>query len=145
MQTNNWASLVAQWVKSLPAAQESHVWSLAWEDFPWRRKWQTTPLFLPGEFHGQREPGGLQSMGSQRVGHNWLTLLLAGKICPPFSKYSKKNITFEREKGVYLGVTVSFMIIQCLWHFFTFWYVNVKRDVLKPLTMIVAPRIFQYF
>ena len=29
------------------------VRSLGWED-PWRRKWQPTPIFLPGEFHGQR-------------------------------------------------------------------------------------------
>ena len=41
---------------------------------PWRRAWQPTPVFLPGESHGQRslawieEPGGLQSTGSQRVG-----------------------------------------------------------------------------
>ena len=28
-----------------------------------------TPVFLPGEFHGQ-EPGGLQSMGSERAGHD---------------------------------------------------------------------------
>ena len=34
------------------------------EKIPWRRKWQPTPVFLPGEFHGQ-EPGGLQSIGSQ--------------------------------------------------------------------------------
>ena len=32
----------------------------------------TSPVFLPGEFHGQ-EPGGLQSMGLQRVGHDWET------------------------------------------------------------------------
>ena len=31
-----------------------------------------TPLFLPGKFHGQ-EPGRLQSVGSQRVGHNRVT------------------------------------------------------------------------
>ena len=37
-----------------------------WEGVP-RRKWQPTPVFLPGEFHGQRS---LQSMGSQRVGHD---------------------------------------------------------------------------
>ena len=37
---------------------------------PWRRKWQATPVFLPGKFHKQRSLGGLQSMGSQRVGHN---------------------------------------------------------------------------
>ena len=26
---------------------------------PWRRKWQPTPVFSPGKFHGQEEPGGL--------------------------------------------------------------------------------------
>jgi len=26
---------------------------LSWED-PWRRKWQPTPVFLPGKSHGQR-------------------------------------------------------------------------------------------
>ena len=44
---------------------------------PWRRKWQPTPLFLPGESHGfsgiPQEPGRLQSIGSQRVGQNWVT------------------------------------------------------------------------
>ena len=35
----------------------------------WRRKWQLTPVFLPGESHGW-EPGGLPSMGSHRVGHD---------------------------------------------------------------------------
>ena len=39
--------------------------------FPWRRKWQPTPVFLPGESHGQRGSGGLWSMGSQRVRDNW--------------------------------------------------------------------------
>ena len=34
---------------------------------PCRRKWQyPTPVFLPGKSHGQEEPGGLQSMGSQK-------------------------------------------------------------------------------
>ena len=40
---------------------------------PWRRKWQPTPVFLPGESPWTKEPGGLQSMGLQRVRHNWGT------------------------------------------------------------------------
>ena len=36
----------------------------------WRRKWQPTPVFLPGESQGQRSLGGLPSMGSHRVGHD---------------------------------------------------------------------------
>ena len=43
------ASLVAQRVKSLPAMQETWVQILG---LPWRRKWQPTPVFLPGESHG---------------------------------------------------------------------------------------------
>ena len=39
---------------------------------PWGRKWQPTPVFLPGKFHGQG-PGRLQSTGSQRVGHDRAT------------------------------------------------------------------------
>ena len=38
--------------------------------FPRRRKWQPTPVFLPREFPWTEEPGGLQSMGSKRVGHD---------------------------------------------------------------------------
>ena len=36
---------------------------------PWSREWQHTPVFLPGRFHG--EPGGLPSMGSQRLKYDW--------------------------------------------------------------------------
>ena len=44
------SSLVAQTVKRLPA-----VWFYPWVwKIPWRRKWQPTPVLLPGEFHGQR-------------------------------------------------------------------------------------------
>ena len=48
------------------------VWSLGWED-PWRRTWQPTPVFLPGKSSWTEKPGGLLSMGSQRVGHDWVT------------------------------------------------------------------------
>ena len=40
-------------------------------NFMWRRQWQPTPVLLPWV----EEPGGLQSMGSQRVRHNWATSL----------------------------------------------------------------------
>ena len=36
----------------------------------WRRKWQPTPIFLPGESLWTEEPGGLQSTEAQRVGHD---------------------------------------------------------------------------
>ena len=42
---------------------------------PWRRAWLPTPVFLPGESPWTEEPGGLQSMRSQRVSHDWTTKL----------------------------------------------------------------------
>ena len=63
------ASLVAQLVKNPPAMQETLIRSLSWED-PWRKAWQPTLVFLPGESPWTEEPGGLQSLGSQRVGHD---------------------------------------------------------------------------
>ena len=47
------APLMAQMVKNLPATQETRVQSCDGE-IPWRREWQSTPVFLPGKFHGQR-------------------------------------------------------------------------------------------
>ena len=38
---------------------------------PGRRKWQPTPVFLPGESQGQRSLTGLQSTGSWRAGRDW--------------------------------------------------------------------------
>ena len=40
---------------------------------PWRRAWQPTPIFLPGESPWTEESSRLQSMGSQRVRHSWVT------------------------------------------------------------------------
>ena len=47
------ASPVAQMKKNLPAMQETWVQYLGWED-PLEKEMQSTPVFLPGEFHGQR-------------------------------------------------------------------------------------------
>ena len=57
-----------------------HDWATSLSLFTfmhWRRKWQPTPVFLPGESPGTREPGGLLSLGSHRVGHNWSHLAAA--------------------------------------------------------------------
>ena len=63
------ASLVAQTVKNLPAMQEIQVRSLGWED-PLEKGMATHSSLLAWEIPWTEEPGGLQSMGLQRVGHN---------------------------------------------------------------------------
>ena len=40
---------------------------------PWRRKWQPTPVFLPGKFHGQKSLVGCSPWGCKRVGQDWAT------------------------------------------------------------------------
>ena len=47
------ASLVPRGVKNLPAIQDT--WFNPWVGkIPWRRAWQPTPVFFPGESHGQK-------------------------------------------------------------------------------------------
>ena len=56
-------------VKNLPAVQETWVQSLGWED-PLERGSATHCRSLAWRISWAEEPGRLQSMGMQRVGHN---------------------------------------------------------------------------
>ena len=60
--------IMAQTVKNLPAMWETWVQSLAWED-PLGEKMTIYSSILAWKFPSTEEPGGLQSMGSQRVGN----------------------------------------------------------------------------
>ena len=62
-------SLVAQMVKNLPAMREDWIQSLGW-DHPLEEGMATHSSFLPGESPCTEEPGGLQSLGSQKVRHD---------------------------------------------------------------------------
>ena len=62
-------SLMAQMVKNLPAVQESQAPSLGQED-PLEKEMATHSSILAWEIPWAEEPGRLQSMGSQRVGHD---------------------------------------------------------------------------
>ena len=64
-----WASLVAQMVKRLLAMQETWVQSLGWED-PLEKEMATHSSTLAWKIPWTEEPGRLQSMGSQSVGHD---------------------------------------------------------------------------
>ena len=56
-------------VKYLPAMQKTWVQSLDQED-PWRKEWQPTPVFLPGEFHVQRSLMGYSLWGRKESDMN---------------------------------------------------------------------------
>ena len=73
-------SLVAQRLKRLPPMRETQVRSLGQED-PQRRKWQSTPVFLPGESHGRRSLVGYSPRGRKESDTTeWLHLTLPSSI-----------------------------------------------------------------
>ena len=85
---NMWASLVAQKVQNLPAAWEIQVRSWVGK-IPWRRAWLPPPVFLPGESPWTEEPGRLQSIGMQRVGHSCSITYGKNFPLPPLTPFLK--------------------------------------------------------
>ena len=65
-------NLMAQRLKPLPAMWETWVQSLGQED-PLEKEMATHSSILAWRIPWMEEPGGLQSTGSQRVGHDWVT------------------------------------------------------------------------
>ena len=65
---------MAQIVKNPPACQCRRCEFDPWvRKFPWRRRWQPTPVFLPGKPHGQRSLVGYRPWSHKRVGHDLAT------------------------------------------------------------------------
>ena len=82
-------------LQSMGRRRVRHDWATSLSLFTlmhWRRKWQPTPVFLPGESQG-REPGGLPSMGSHRVGHDWSDLAAAAVAIHAVSKTSPSSLS----------------------------------------------------
>ena len=75
-------------LQSMGSLRVGHDWatSLALFTFMhWRRKWQPTSVFLPGESQGRGSLVGCQkSMGSHRVGHDWSDLAAAAAAAAGF-------------------------------------------------------------
>ena len=69
MHEDEMASLVAQMVKNLPVMQETQVRFLGWEDLL-EEGMATHSSILAWRMPWAEKPGGLQSMGSQRVRHD---------------------------------------------------------------------------
>ena len=82
-----WASLVGQMVKNLPAMHKT--WFDPWvRKIPWRREWQPTPVFRPGEFYGQRSLAGYSPSHKELDMTERLTFSL---FSPLFKAYIPEN------------------------------------------------------
>ena len=87
----NYKVFVAQLVKNLPAVQETRVWSLGWE-YPLEKEMASHSSILAWKISWTEEPGGMQSMGSQRVGHDWAANTNTNKGVRNFEKISLKEM-----------------------------------------------------
>ena len=105
-----WASLVAQVVKNPPAVWKTqfHPWI---ENIPWRREWLLTPVFLPREFHGQL----LQSVGSQRVRHDWATNTSTFTHCGQCGSRVESSSPRARGRGLGKYEALGENTPQCVW------------------------------
>ena len=70
-------------VKRLPTMRETWVQSLSWED-PLEKEMAIHSRTIAWKIPRTEEPGRLQSMGSQRVGHDWATSLFFFTVLLPF-------------------------------------------------------------
>ena len=86
------AFLVSQMVKNLPGMQETPVRSLGQKD-PLEKEMAAYSSILAWRIPWTEEPGGLQSMGLQRVGHNWVTYIELYKLHINF-EYSTLSVSW---------------------------------------------------
>ena len=97
-------------LQSMGSRGVGHDWARSLSLFTfmhWRRKWQPTPVFLPGESQGA---GGLPSMGSHRVGHDWSDL---AAVLLPTSQALQSSSSFAALTPGWSEVLVT---QSCLWN-----------------------------
>ena len=125
------ASLVAQTVKRLPAMWETWVLSLGQED-PLEKEMATHSSTHAWKILWTKEPGRLQSMGSQTVGHDWATSLLlfssptlACRFFLPLSHLgSPFKVLYYKIRCVLFIFCICFL---CMYYFYEKYY--------KPITI----------
>ena len=104
-------------LQSTGSLRVGHDWATSLSLFPfmhWRRKWQLTPVFLPGESQG-REPGGLPFVGSHRVGHDWCDLAAAAAFLPVTLSTSVVQTANRLARDLILGHLVGAVLATSLW------------------------------
>ena len=81
---NNWAHQLPRWYSGKESTWQCRRWFDPWGGkIPWRRKWQPTPVLLPGKVHGQRRLAGYRPWGGKELKTTEHTFLL------PTSKWTQ--------------------------------------------------------
>ena len=103
----------------------------------WRRKWQPTPVFLPGKFPWTEEPGGLQSIGFQWVRHDCMTKqhisTFTWYISPKTSMCFLLWVFAGQIPGMDLSMCVSLSVdyMQAIWLSSSFFWFQFSRSVVS--------------
>ena len=88
-------------LQSIGSLGVGHNWATSFSLFifmHWRRKWQPTPVFLPGESQGWGSLAGCHlSMGPHRVRHNWIDL--AAAVCQRLGAVAKRSYPKPEARG----------------------------------------------
>ena len=106
------ASPLAQWVKNPPAVQEIWVWSLGQED-ALKEGMATHSSILAWRLPWTEEPGRLQSIGSQRAGHNWSNLACTLYVYTEFSRSTYACVISTHGKRLLLQMALQLPSSQC--------------------------------
>ena len=101
-------SLVAQTVNRLSTMREIRIWSLGWED-PLEKEMAIHSSTVAWKIPWTEEPGRLQSMGSQRVGHDWATSRSgSSRIQRSYSSQTHMNLLL---KDIYSESPIAWYIL----------------------------------
>ena len=112
--------MMAQMAMSLPAMQETWVQSLGRED-PWRRRWQPTPVFLPGKAPGWRSLAGYSPWGrresdmTERLTHTRDVSQFSPSLAPDgFGRMSSSNylLLFDVNLKIIIGSVQSLSYVH---------------------------------
>ena len=123
-------------LQSMGSLRVRHYWATSLSLFTfthWRRKWQPTSVFLPGESQGRGEPGGLPSMGSHRVGHDWSDLAAAAAAFKEACQRLGSDTVQKSVLPIWVQHFPIFLYFTCLfltcWAFIAAWAFLQMREV----------------
>ena len=135
------ASLLAQTIKNLPAVPETWVQSLSWED-PVETGMATHSSTLDWRIPWTGEPGGPQSLGSQRTKHDWVTNTL---LVYPWETITTIKVTNGSNTSlrfplsllllslkIYYIIYIIYIIYLAVWMLVVAYWLNWTCGVLVP-------------
>ena len=102
-------------LQSMGSRRVGHDWATSLSLFTfmhWRRKWQPTPVFLPGESQGWGSLVGCRLWG-RRVGHDWSDLAaVTGNVVMVFLIFLKRSLDFLILLFYFTSLNCSFKVLN---------------------------------